>query len=443
MVTQGGTVSVSAMPERFPATGIDMAVSITRAVTQHRIGVCLTFDERLHADRMALAVRLSLDAEPILGCSFQTDAFKSYWRRLHDLDAVSPFALVETDDPDRDVAVFHADEVGDTGPQTAIRLFRSADRDVLAVKLSHVVADGQGVKAYAYLLADIYTRLGTDSSYVPEPNLASRPGGRDVWAQLPPDQRRDAKKARSWAVPTWDVPFQASSGEGVMFRSTALQPQRFALLKSYGKERGATVNDMLLAAFFRACGRAFDPASSVPLSLMCTADLRRYLPDTDHLPISNISISGSLDLERVDGETFDDTLRRVREKMGAWAKACHGARPALKAEKMSKFGYQVTERLLEAAFKLSARTGKTFPWFTNIGVLEESKLSFDGRVPVAGSMYGPSAFGASIVPTVSTYRNTLTIRMGFCASDIDSAVIERVLRLVDEELDHLFPRADA
>lgn len=427
-------VNTAAIPDRFAATGTDAAVSITRAVTQHRIGVCLTFDERLDADRLARAVRLSLDAEPILGCSFETDAFKPYWRRLSDLDAALPFSFLETDDPEGEVARFQAEEIENAGAQAAVRLLRSPHRDELGIKLSHVAADGQAAKGYAYLLAEIYTRLGSDPSYVPEPNLAARPTGKDVWKRLSPDQRRDAKKAKSWAVPTWDIPFEARSGEGVAYRSMVLEPECFAVLRAYGKERAATVNDMLLAAFFRACVRAFEPASGVPLSLMCTADLRRYLPDTGRLPIANISISGSLDIERVEDEEFDDTLRRVRERMGVWAKTCYGARPALNAEKITALGYKMTKRILETTFRMSGGSGKSYPWFTNIGVLEESKLWFDGCTPIAGSMYGPAAFGASIVPTVSTYRNTLTICMGFCARDVDSAVIDRVLQLVQEEL---------
>lgn len=419
--------------DRFPATGADVAVAITRAVTQHRIGLSLAFDHRLDAERLSRAVRLSLDAEPTLGCSFETDEFKAYWRRMDHLDAAQVFTLLETDDPGERVVAFQAEELGDAGPQAAAGLFRSADRDVLGIKVNHVLADGQAAKQYAYLLADIYTRLGADPSWTPEPDLTARPTGKDVWAHLSPEQRRDAKKAKSWAMPDWDVPTIAQSGEGLTYRSLTLGPERFLALKSHGKERGATVNDMLLTAFFRACVRAFDPPSGKPLSFMCTADLRRYLPDADRLPISNVSISGSLDIERVDGESFDGTLARVRERMAAWAKTCYGAAPLLGAEKMAVLGYKLTKRLLQTTIRLSGRSGKTYPWFTNIGVLDEGRLAFDGRAPIAGSMFGPAALGASIVSTISTYRDTLTVSMGFCAADLDHALVDRVLRVTAEE----------
>jgi NRPS condensation-like uncharacterized protein len=424
---------MSSVPGSFPATGTDVAVSITRMVTHHRIGLRLAFDGRLDPERLSRAVRLSLDAEPILGCSFETDAFEASWKRLPDLDATLPFSFKETADPAGVMNAFQAEEVGDAGPQAAVALLRSAAGDELGIKVSHVLADGRAAKQYAYLLADIYTRLGVDPAYAPEPNLAPRPTGRDVWANLTREQRRDAKKAKTWANATWQVPFKGRTGRGLTYRTLALAPARFGAIRAYGKEHDATVNDMMLAAFLRAAVLAFDPPTGVPLSVMCTADLRRYLPDAERLPIANISISGSLDIERAD-EEFDETLRRVRQRMDAWARTCYGAGAVLGAEKLAGLGYRMTKALLGATLRLAGRSDKTYPWFTNIGVLDEARLAFDGQTSAAGHMYGPSAIGASIVPTVSTYRDTLTVCMGFCEADCDATMIERVLQLTCGEL---------
>lgn len=426
---------MNAIPTRFPATGTDAAVSITRAVTQHRIGMRFSFEAgTLDTERLSHAVRLSLDAEPILGCSFETDEWRAYWSRLPALDDASYFSVADTTDPDAAMDSFQAHEITDAGPQAQVALFRATDADHLGIKVSHVVADGQAAKQYAYLLADIYTRLGNDPSYTPTPNLAPRPRGTDVWDRLSAEQRRDAKKAKSWANPTWVMPSKGSSGRGLTYRAASLGPEAFSAVKAYGQQRKATVNDMMLAAVFRACVREFDPPMGKPLSLMCTADLRRYLPDPEHLPIGNISISGSLDIERVDDEGFDETLERVRERMGVWAKTCYGAWPAASAEKLASLGYRVAKALLGLTFRMAGGSGKTYPWFTNIGVIDDRRLSFDGHTPVAAHMYGPSALGASVVPVISTYRDTLTVCMGFCAEDCDACVVETVLRSTLAEL---------
>jgi len=426
---------MSEIPARFTATGADAAIAITRAAVNHRIGLALTFPPgHLDPDRLAKALRLSFDAEPVVGCSFRTDERRAYWRRLPDLEDSTVQVHEPVDDPDAAMRAFQAAEIPDEGPQAALALFRTPDRDVLGVKISHVLADGQAAKQYAYLFADLYTRLGQDPAYAPAPNLRPRPSGRDVWANLTPSQRRAAKRAKSWANPTWPAPQTAGEGAPLTYRWMTLRPDLSHALKSYGAQRGCTVNDMMLTAVFRACIVQMDPPAGVPLSLMYTADLRRYLPDAASLPISNISISGSLDIERVDGESFEDTLGRVHERMQRWAEMCHGAGPLASAERMAGLGYRMTERLLGLAFRAGGASGKTYPWFTNIGIIDDSELLFDGVAPESALMFGPGAVGVSIVPLISTFRDALTVCMGYCDSDANTQWIEALLYSIANEI---------
>jgi NRPS condensation-like uncharacterized protein len=377
---------------------------------------------------------LSLDAEPILGCSFETDAFKACWTRLPNIERAQSFSIAESTHPAAEMNAFQAEEIPDSGPQAAVVLLRSPERDELGIKLSHVVADGQAVKQYARLLARLYARLGTDPSHMPEPNIGPRPTGEDVWARLTPDQRGDAKKARSYSIPTWPIPFKGRTGRGLTYRTLVLPLDRLAAIKDHGTRLGATVNDMMLAAFFRGSARVFDPPEGVPLSLMCTADLRRYLADVDRLPIGNISMSGSLDVARVDGEGFDETLARIREHMAVWAATCYGAVGAKRADRMARLGYAVTKALIGTTLRMASRSDKTYLYLTNVGIIDEGDLSFGGLVPVGGHMFGPAAIGGSGVATVSTCNDALTVCMGFCDEDTDSGLIDDVLGHVDEEL---------
>lgn len=425
---------MDSVPQRFPATGTDIGVDITRSVTLHRIGLRLGFDARLDADRLKRAARLALDAEPVVGCSFVTAVRRPYWARIPDLDASDYFFSQDVADCDAAMDEFQAEEIRDAGPQAQVVLLRSPDRDEIGVKISHVLADGQGAKQYAYTLAEIYTQLGSNPQFRPDSNLTPRPRGADVWNNLSAEQRRAAKKAKSWSNPTWEMPRKAATGLGLTYVASSIGPQDFETLKAYGKERSATVNDMMLTAVFRSCAQAFDPPEGVAHSLMCTADLRRYLPHSESLPVSNISISGSLDIERVKGESFPQTLGRVRKRMDVWSKACFGAYPTYQAEKMATFSYRLTKLLLGVMLGRAGKSSKTYPFFTNIGVLDEAHLAFGGQTPSSGYMYGPAAGGASVVPVVSTYRNVLTVCMGFCEQDCGRDMIEQLLEATIGEL---------
>jgi NRPS condensation-like uncharacterized protein len=423
------------IPSRFAATGADTAIAITRAKVNHRIGLSASLPPgHLDADRLARAVRLSFDAEPVVGCAFRTDERRAYWQRLPDLGSTTVLLQEGVTDPDAMMRSFQAVEVGDEGPQAAVALFRAAERDVVGIKVSHVLADGHAAKQYAYLLADIYSRLKTDPAFIPEPNLRERPSGRDVWANLSPEQRREARKAKSWTSPTWPAPETEDPGSGPTYQWVTLPPELFVALKSYGSDRGCTVNDVMLTAVLRACISSLDPPAGVPLSLMYTADLRRYLHDAGTLPISNVSISGSLDIERVNAESFEDTLRRVHQRMQRWAEMCHGAGPLASAERIAGLGYRMTERLLGLAFRAGGSSGKTYPWFTNIGIIDDARMGFDGVAPDSGFMFGPGAVGVSIVPVISTYRDALTVSMGYCDSDENAQLVEELLGSIAGEL---------
>lgn len=402
----------------------------------HRIGLSVSFPSgHLDADRLARAVRLSLDAEPVAGCAFRTDERRAYWQRMQGLDSTVVLMREErATDPDATMRAFQAAEVRDEGPQAAVALLRASGRDVLGIKVSHVLADGQAAKQYAYLLADIYSRLKMDPAFSPEPNLRRRPSGRDVWANLSPKQRREARKAKSWTSPTWPAPEVGDPGSGLTYQWITLPPELFVAVKSYGSDRGCTVNDMMLTAVLRACISSLNPPAGVPLSLMYTADLRRYLHDSATLPISNVSISGSLDIECVNDECFEDTLRRVHQRMQRWAEMCHGAGPLASAEKIAGLGYRMTERLLGLAFRAGGSADKTYPWFTNIGIIDDARLLFDGIGPDSGFMFGPGAVGVSIVPVISTYRDALSVSMGHGDSVENARLVGELLGSIASEL---------
>jgi NRPS condensation-like uncharacterized protein len=429
---------MSTIPLRYPATFIDLMTSAVR-LSHMALGCRMTFAGHLDGDRLERAVRLSLDAEPVLGTRLVTGWYWGHWERLEDLDAHNPFSVVQTDDQLSAAVEFQSEGVDAAGPQVGVRLVRSKDHDDVCVRISHVVADGQAAKQYLYLLAGLYTKLGEDPALVPEPDLARRPDGMDAWNALSPVQRAKAKltplTTKDLFGGGWTIPSVGRTGRGRTHRLLELHPARYHALKAYGKVRGASVNDMMLTALFRALCRTLDPPSGVPLSFMCTADHRRFLPPDRPIPITCVSISCLVQLEYLPGETFDDTLDRVVTWMSAWKDRGYGIADQKRAADMAKLGYAAGRMLLAQTDKMASRSGKSTPGLTNLGVIDERRLTFDGVAPEAAYMLGPAPFGGSIFPTIATYRDTLTIAAPLCANDMDPTVIEDVLNAMDSELD--------
>lgn len=432
-------MSSAATPSRIPATANDAATHVARLFGQHmELGCRLTFDGRLDPRILSRAVRLSLDAEPVLSCALRTGVFRVWWERLEDLDGVLPFSVATTTDPERDAVAHMTAAIDSTvGPQAAVHLLQTESGDEVVVSMSHDATDGQGVKQYAYLLADLYTRLSNDPAYAPSPPAAPRPSAADVWDALTPAQRRDASKTPPMTMPNWIVPAKAISGRGRTLRELRLPSERFRAIKAYGDARGASINALTLTAFFRALVRSFSPPAGQPMSLPFTAEHRRYLREQGDVPMTNLAISLWLGVPHIEDEPFDGTLARVAEQLDAWRDALWGVKSLAQAAGVARMGYTPMRLMMGAVSAMSAKSGKTSPVFTNIGVLDEDRLDFGGLIPVSARLSGPAAFGASLVPTISTYLDTLTVSMGFCEADIDPGVIEQVLHHIDEELAHL------
>ena len=422
-------------PSRYPATANDVATHVARAFGQHmELGCRLVFDEQLDPEVLRRAVRLSLDAEPVLGCALRTGVFKVWWERLGDLDAALPFSVDSTLDPDRDAVACLTAQIDSTGPQVAVHLLQTEAGDEVIVSMSHDAADGQGVKQYVYLLADLYSRLLDDPEYVPAPPRIARPSAADVWNALGPSQRERANHTPPMTMPNWKIPSTAITGQGRTLQELRLLPERFRAVKEYGIARGASINALMLTAFFRAVARSYPPPAGRAMSLPFTADHRRYLQARSDVPITNLAISLWLGVPFIDGEAFDDTLERVSAQLDVWREVLWGVKSLVQATGMVRLGYTPMRLLMGMVSAMSAKSGMTSPVFTNIGILDDERLGFGGQVPVSARLSGPAAFGASLVPTISTYRDELTVSMGFCGADMDAASVEKVLWDMDTEL---------
>ena len=422
-------------PSCYPATANDVATHVARAFGQHmELGCRLVFDGRLDPEVLRRAVRLSLDAEPVLGCALRTGFFKVWWERLGDLDTALPFSVDSTLEADRDAVACLTAPIDSRGPQVAVHLLQAEAGDEVIVSMSHDAADGQGVKQYAYLLADLYSRLLEDPGYVAAPPGIARPSAEDVWNGLDASQRGRANHTPPMTMPNWKIPSTAVTGRDRTLRELRLPPERFAAIKAYGVARGASINALMLTAFFRAVARSYPPPAGRAMSLPFTADHRRYLQTRGEIPITNLAISLWLGVAFSDGEEFADTLERVSAQLDAWREALWGVKSLVQATGMVRLGYTPMRLLMGMVSAMSAKSGMTSPVFTNIGILDDERLGFGGQVPVSARLSGPAAFGASLVPTISTYRDELTVSMGFCGADMGAASVEKVLRDMDAEL---------
>ena len=113
---------------------------------------------------------------------------------------------------------------------------------------------------------------------------------------------------------------------------------------------GATVNDFILTAYYRAMLEMRQPIYGLPMEIPITIDLRRYLPDHKTQAIRNFSGSVSTKLTMELNEPFSETLQRVANMMNEIKKGYPGLQSAIGLERIEKISFRETLAYYQATF---------------------------------------------------------------------------------------------
>lgn len=432
-----------AIPARFPTEVVDRLVAAAKDHGNWFHGLELTFEHRLDADRLARAARLTLDAEPVLGCRWQPHRRTPWWQRLADAER-------ENFDQFSDAGEYEAwKRAGlniEREPQFKVGLLRGPDADRVLLGLSHAVADGGGIRDAVARCARIYTRLGSEPEHTPVPNTTGSRSSDQIRRRIQVgdgprialDLIRQSRGAWCQSFPclTWALEPEPR-GEPAQATAVAwtLAPERTTVLKDWGRALGATLNDILLAAFFRSLASVSAWNGRRFLTATTSADLRRYLPAGKAEAVCNLSSAASVRLGRRLGDTFEDTVRRVV-----------GFTRRLKAARTSLLGPLLWLPLLRhlpfsRMCAMSARytraqrrrPGWQPPVFTNAGRIQPDGVRFD-RPP--GRAYNwPQLLRLPLMQVVvSGYRDAITLTSGVYPSAARERVARALYRAMDAEL---------
>jgi NRPS condensation-like uncharacterized protein len=157
----------------MPAFAHDFGNYVARyGMGNFQIQAIMKLDGRIDFDKLSRAVRLSVDAEPVLGCRFIEHA-PPYWKRLEDIDNITFCSIEETNNVEEAVHRFLESPLDmDHDPMVKVKLIRSEQYDTLGIKLNHTCCDGAGAKEYIHLLSQIYSSMDCENgTYVPKPSI--------------------------------------------------------------------------------------------------------------------------------------------------------------------------------------------------------------------------------------------------------------------------------
>lgn len=447
LVRQNGNNESEAcvIPRILPANGHDIFNYVARyAMSDFQIQVVLRFEGKLDESALKKSLRLMLDAEPVFGCRF-VESRTPYWRRLSNLDEIEVLSEQVTEKYDESIKDFLSVPLDmDNDLMVKAMLLKGNENDALCLKLNHACCDGAGVREYIEKLSQIYTILiSGNGKYKPVPRISGRKDQDKLLNKLGINNLDSVFIPGSDVLsPTWKFPWKQGGDDSTELQEYSLPSGMADRLSKIAKEKGATVNDLILTSLYRAMLKADTPVYGIPLEIPITVDLRRYIPEGKTEAIRNFSGSVNTRLTMVLGESFESTLERV----ACITKDIKGRQPGLQSaiglEILEKLDftetlnyYQVGAKAAEIATHTTRFCGdKCLPTLSNIGFLSKAPIRFGEVQASSASIFPPVVRAPGLLLMTATYEDVLSFTAGYHKAMADGSVVKGLLENMGAEL---------
>jgi NRPS condensation-like uncharacterized protein len=415
---------------RYRAETLDQFLSFQTDNNDHHIRAVLRFDGRLDLPALRAAVLRTLQTIPVLGSRYVEHAFRAYWEQMPLGDEAHAFVtLVNSSDTASDEQQFLAQVVDfHRGPQLMAQIIRGAEGDTLCIVVNHMAFDGVSFKRYLVMIGRIYAQILAGSTGTEENADAADRGLSAVFRSFPiRDLVRLAlrPKIRTPQQTPARLPGLEQSKSQAEFICCQIGQSQFGGLLSFARERGVTLNDIVMAAYFQALWDFAQPDDGV-LNVACMVDLRRYLEDGDAGAYSNLS-----SMVLTEGRRFGDFSRTLVEVHSAMVHAKSNT-PGLSGLPLLAFLRRV---LPHGIFKSVVKGAVIYPpiSITNLGVIPE-ELDFGTACLVDAYILTALKREPALQLTFSTFRQTLTLSMALFASE---SGISRSVHILNAVVRHL------
>ncbi len=424
---------------RTPVAILDLVPLLLRSVSSQKICMLLTLNGHIDTPVLATAMRYLLLRNPVLASELVISRGRPQWRYRGERMRQAAPQLISTAAADELLGSFPGSRAAGKGDTLEVHVFRSAQHDALCITIDHTAADAAGCREVVRQLSQIYTRLQRGEQFMIG-GAAARPRELDsVWSEL----GRMRCLASMWrpgiAAPHW----QFSTGTASDEQKPVYLLRHFEAgcrggLQAVSRRHNATINDLLLAALFRALLATLPAGSSRRRPLQFTADLRRFLPAGQRARIANMSGSDCVWLDASKASRFSKLVAHTHEKMRRIKDSNLGAGSSLWLKLLFTIGFSRAQQLLHKAFNASRKSGIANPLLTNFGALDGHAFAFGATSVRHACLTAPSLLVPGLIVGVSSFRNTLTLSTGFDANIADPLLIGNVLDRMINDLESAY-----
>ena len=389
------------------------------------------YGETVDADVLKNAYLAVVAKIPVLHSTFHNSPIKPYWSVNDDFSADDFFTFTETDDPEAVFDKFITQEVSPYGKvQFRAAVIRSGGKDIWAVVCNHMCFDGTDLRYFNMKVAESYNAYFAGKGYDVDVKSGTR-SAEQVYSKMSEEDKKHAKSLyKNVSSVENKITFPFKEDDATLRPRMILKKlpkDVFLKMKARGKDMGATVNDVIVAAYFRALF-AFVDTEGKALTVPCMYDLRRYCGGASE-GLTNMIGFMPCTLDKVGG-TVTETVELVKE--------------ALKSSKEDRFTGLYSLPLLKLAYtvfpqaiaEFAIKLGYTNPYIgmSNIGIINPDEVTLNGAAPSDAFYSGAIKFKPYMQLALTTFRNEITFSTAVRVTDSEEKIFREFLDKVVEEL---------
>lgn len=394
-----------------------------KGFNDHQVHCVLRFEHLPDVEILKKAVISSIEAIPILGTRF-IGGTKPRWTSLDPNDFGQAFVIAATECEFEEFLGSCVDE--SLGPQVRVCLLKSSPFAV-GFKMNHMVCDAASFKEYLYFLCKIYSKVMADPEFRPAPitgdrsvRVVLRRFGMGAKLKCLLSQSKENSFYGGLRFPLSD------SGEARPFILTRkIGRERTSDLKDFGRTKGATLNDVVMTAYYRCLFQRLSLRPGGEIQIPVMVDMRRYFSKArDFVSLTNLASTVITQLEYRPEERFEGTLVRVKAIMDKKKGSNIGLNGFIKLDLMHRIlGDRIANRVLMSILK------NPFICMTNVGILDSARIAFGDLRPRDAFLCGSIKYKPYFQLAISSFDGELTLSSNLLGNGSDR---KRILSFFDE-----------
>lgn len=373
---------------------------------------------------------------PILRSTWVDRFLKPVWKVNADYTLQDFFEVVETDDEDTTLNEFITQAIDPTGKvQLKVYIIRTKERDILAMLTNHMCFDGGDLSYITKKLVENYNHYKDTGELVIDVKQGTRSADQ-IYMDMTFKEKVKAKllfKNVSEVKGNTIFPYTPISDvDKPRLILHKVDSKVFNDVRKKGKMMDAKLNDIFLAAFFKAlfdiCD--IDPNADNSITIPSMINLRKHLYDQDTLGLTNMTGFMPCTVKKDEKDNMTDTVKKVMQSLAPVKADEHNGLYSLPLLKLA-YGI-LPQRISEIAIRLGYQN--PLIGMSNIGIIDPNHYIFGGVKTVDAWFSGAIKYKPYIQLALTTFNGEITFSVGFKGNDEDEKNVRDMLVNIERYL---------